>query len=59
MTYKRPYLRSPANYDGNARDAQYTGKDYWTNTRLELDGANEEFARKMNGRKYEDDGRAR
>ncbi len=59
MTYKRPYLRSPTNYDESARDARYTGVDYWTTARPELDDANAEFARRMGEKKYEDDGRAR
>jgi len=59
VTRKKPYLRSPKNYNEEAPDAQYTGVDYWTYNRSKLDEANTEFARRMNGEKYEDEERVR
>ena len=54
-----PYICAPNHYDEKAPDANYTGQDYWTFLRRELDKANKEFARRMEGKRYEDDKRAR
>lgn len=52
--YRTRYVQSPEFDRRRELDVPYTGKDYWTNVRAELDEANAEFARRMGKMKYED-----
>jgi len=56
MRSHKKKLRDPSE---NSRPSYHSGMDYWKLTKVHLDEANREFARRMNGEKFEDDGRAR
>ena len=49
-------LRDPSE---NTRPSYHSGMDYWKMTRVTLEIANEEYARRMKGEKYEDEERVR
>jgi len=59
MTHKRSHKKVVRDSTENTRPSYHSGMDYWKMTRVHLDGANREFARRMNGKKFEDDGRVR
>lgn len=54
MIHKRSHEKIVRDSTENARPSYHSGMDYWKLTRVRLDEANREFARRMNGKKYED-----
>lgn len=54
MRSHKKKLRDP---NEDVRPSYHSGMDYWKLTRVSLDAANEEYARRMNGDKYEDEER--
>ena len=59
MIPKRSHEKLIRDLAENARPSYHSGMDYWKMARVHLDGANKEFAKRMNGEVYEDDRRAR
>ncbi len=55
MRSHKKKLRDP---NEDTRPSYHSGMDYWKLTKVHLDEANREFARRMNGEKFEDGGRA-
>lgn len=54
MIDRRSHKRRLRDPSEDIRPSYHTGIDYWTNARVKLDNANAEFARRMDGEKYED-----